>query len=284
MDVLGAHSYDTLVELEREDYHERELKRWLGSFSCGDQAYIWRLLGDVIALLHTKLDWHLLEVITSCWDLTLRCVTIGDLDLVPTLEEYDRFLSFSTPLSTVFTPPVWTRYRKRLVVEALTWHGSEVEGSMSFEFLHDRFHLSECLFGYRDDFLDLEEQLASYRRQAFLVAFFGTVLFPSPSGAISFSILPLVSVLPHSTSFIPALLSKTIRSLSLCTKAGRGRLGYCVHMLQLWFCSHLSVIARDQPMGFVSRNKVWATVSLDLPFSEDTDGWLRYLCSLSPTD
>ena len=38
MDVLGAHSYDTLVELEREEYHEKKLKRWWGTFSYGDQA------------------------------------------------------------------------------------------------------------------------------------------------------------------------------------------------------------------------------------------------------
>ena len=55
-------------------------------------------------------------------------------------------------------------------------------------------------------------------------------------------------------------------------------------MLQLWFYSHLSAIARDQLVGFVSRNRVWATVALDLPFSRDTKGWLRYLWSLSPTD
>ena len=42
-------------------------------------------------------------------------------------------------------------------MEALTWHGSRGGGSMSFKFLHDRFHLSECLVGYRDDFVDLEE-------------------------------------------------------------------------------------------------------------------------------
>ena len=114
--------------------------------------------------------------------------------------------------------------------------------------------------------------------------FFGAVLFPSSLGAISFAILPLVSALPHGTSFILALLSKTIRSLSLCQEAGRGRLCYCVHMLQLWFCSHLSAIARDQLVGFVSRNRVWATVALDLPFSRDTKGWLRNFCSLSPTD
>ena len=106
MDALGAHSYDTLVELERESYYKKQLRRQWSSFSCGDRAFIRRLLRDATALLHTTLDWHLLEVITSCWDTVLRCVTIGDVDLVPTLEKYDRFISLSTPLSTIFVPPM----------------------------------------------------------------------------------------------------------------------------------------------------------------------------------
>ena len=40
MEVLGAHSYNTLAELEREKYHRKNLKRWLGTFSCGDQALL----------------------------------------------------------------------------------------------------------------------------------------------------------------------------------------------------------------------------------------------------
>ena len=35
-----------------------------------------------------------LEVITFCWDPALRCITIGDVDLVSNLEEYD-FFTFS---------------------------------------------------------------------------------------------------------------------------------------------------------------------------------------------
>ena len=42
MDALSAHSYDTLVELERESYYEKKLRRWLSSFSCGDCAFIWQ--------------------------------------------------------------------------------------------------------------------------------------------------------------------------------------------------------------------------------------------------
>ena len=40
MDALGAYSYGTLVELEREFYYKKKLKRWLSSFSCGDRAFI----------------------------------------------------------------------------------------------------------------------------------------------------------------------------------------------------------------------------------------------------
>ena len=93
------------------------------------------------------------------------------------------------------------------------------------------------------------------------------VLFPSSLRVVSLAVLPLVSALPQHISFILALLSKTIWFLSLCGETGRGSLGCYVYMLQLWLCSHLSVIARDKFVGFVSRNGVQATVVLYLPFS-----------------
>ena len=123
---------------------------------------------------------------------------------------------------------------------------------------------------------------------SFLVAFFGALLFSSPSGVVNFAVLPLVKALPHGASFIPTLLFETIRSLSLCRETGRGRLGCCVHLLQLWFCSHLSVIAKDQPEGFAIKSRVRATVVLNLPFSGDIEGWPGYLCcsdlKIRPTD
>ena len=92
---------------------------------------------------------------------------------MPALGKYVHFLSLPTPLSTVFIPPVRSRYPKRLtnligfkrpIVEALTWYSSEIGGSMSFDFLNDRFHSLECPVGYQDDFVDLEEWWTSYRR------------------------------------------------------------------------------------------------------------------------
>ena len=107
---------------------------------------------------------------------------------------------------------------------------------------------------------------------------------PSQSGSINFVVLPLVSTLSYSTSFIPTLLFETIRSLSLCRETGSSRLGYCVLLLQLWFYSHLSVISKVQPTRFLRKNRVKITVALDLPFTGNTTTWLGYLFDLGPFD
>ena len=66
MDVLQLKTYDTVVELEQETFHKRELKKWWGSFSSKDRAYIQQFLGDTTLVFHTPLDWHLLKAIATC--------------------------------------------------------------------------------------------------------------------------------------------------------------------------------------------------------------------------
>ena len=57
-----------------------------------------------------------------------------------------------------------------------------------------------------------------------------------------------------------------------------------MHLLQLWLYSHLSVISRAQPAGFLRKNKVKITRAFDLPFTGDIIGWLRYLFGLRSTN
>ena len=149
----------------------------------------------------------------------LRCITIKDVDVVPTLEEYDRFLSLPTLVSQVYQPPTRPHFCKRLVellglktpvVDVLTQYGSDLGGSIPWDFLICQFGEVKCPATYRRDFMDLEEHWTFYRRLAFMVAFFGSVLFHSQSVSISFVVLPLVSTLPHSISFIPSPFSETI--------------------------------------------------------------------------
>ena len=157
MDVLGLKTYDTVVELDWETFHERELKSWWTSFSSKDWAYIKQFLKDATLLFHTSLDWHLLEAIVTCWDPALRCITIGDVDLVPTLEEYNHFLSLPTLVSWVYQPPTQSQFFKQLVellglkmpvVNVLTRYGSGLGGSIPFDFLLCWFGKVECLAAY----------------------------------------------------------------------------------------------------------------------------------------
>lgn len=73
---------------------KRELMRWWSSFSFKDQDFIKGFIRDATTLFHTSLDWSPLEAIAIRYDLSLRCVTIGDEDLLPTIEEYDRFFFY----------------------------------------------------------------------------------------------------------------------------------------------------------------------------------------------
>ena len=193
-------------------------------------------------LFRTSLDWHLLEAIVTCWDPALRCITIGSMHLVPTLEEYDRFLFLPTLVSRVYRPLTQSRFHQRLakllglkthIMDVLTRCGSSLGGSIPFNFFLRRLGKTKCPTAYHGDLVDLKEHWTFYRHQDFMVAFFDSVLFPSQSSSISFRVLPLVSTQPHTTSFIPFLLFKTIRSLSLCHEIGNGRLGCYVHLLQL---------------------------------------------------
>ena len=73
-----------------------------------------------------------------------------DMDLVPTLEEYDRILSLSTPMDQVYLPLVRPRYHKRLaellglkmvLVDIPTLYESGLEGSLPLDFLICQFSL-----------------------------------------------------------------------------------------------------------------------------------------------
>ena len=87
-----------------------------------------------------------------------------DIDIVPTLEEYDRFLSWPTIVNRVYRPPIRSLFRKWLaellglrmaIVDVLTWYCSRLGGSMPLDFLICRFGLDECSAAYGGDFMDL---------------------------------------------------------------------------------------------------------------------------------
>lgn len=68
---------------------------------------------------------------------------------------------------------------KTPVMDVLTQYGSGLGGSHPFDFLLCHFGEAKCPVAYQGDFVDFEEHWTIFRCQAFMVAFFSSVLFES---------------------------------------------------------------------------------------------------------
>ena len=108
-------SYDTLVVFEWQDFHKRELRKWWISFIAKDHAFFLRFIKDACSIFLTPFDWSFIKAIATFWYLSLCCVTIKDMDLIPTMDEYLQFLFLTTPLKHVYHPPSRAHYPKWLV-------------------------------------------------------------------------------------------------------------------------------------------------------------------------
>uniref|UniRef100_A0A2N9ECG0 DUF7745 domain-containing protein n=1 Tax=Fagus sylvatica TaxID=28930 RepID=A0A2N9ECG0_FAGSY len=116
-----------------------------------------------------RLLWNLFnsaeQALASFWDPVLRCVFIGGVDLVPTVEEYTTLLQFLSSPTRVYVPVQQYRanrklgnflglkyraMRPKIRKVGTTWQ----HASISFDFLTSRFSRSQCPQDYTDDFIN----------------------------------------------------------------------------------------------------------------------------------
>ena len=64
------------------------------------------VFGKFSSLMRLRVNHGLLEALTSFWDPTYCCFSIGEVDLVPTLEEYAELLQLGSPFSETPVIPI----------------------------------------------------------------------------------------------------------------------------------------------------------------------------------
>uniref|UniRef100_A0A2N9F0L4 DUF7745 domain-containing protein n=1 Tax=Fagus sylvatica TaxID=28930 RepID=A0A2N9F0L4_FAGSY len=84
--------FTSLVTLHHHDFKVERLHMWWDFFSLDEKVHIKDDIGRAISLLTMKVNWDLLQALASFWDPVLRCLSIGGMDLVPTIEEYTELL------------------------------------------------------------------------------------------------------------------------------------------------------------------------------------------------
>jgi hypothetical protein len=281
---------DSLVTFLFYDFRVERMRHWWTLLGEDDHADIVGIFGKFPSLMRLQVNRGLLEALASFWDPTHCCFSIGEVDLVPTLEEYAGLLQLDSPFSETPVIPIQgprsnrglEKYlgltsavlRPEIIRPEETWR----KANISLDLLTRYFSRSDFLVELARDFIAGKKGWKKFRINAFKIAFAGIFLFLTSAGRIDLGVIPMI--FSEGRSIVPAMLCETMRSLSYCRRQGEGVPMFCTQLLQLWFCSHLRHFYRLQTPYHFERHTVSQTVKIVLPFAGNSRDWALYLLDL----
>jgi hypothetical protein len=110
---------DSLVTLRFHDFRVERMRHWWTLLGEDDHADIVGVFGKFPSLMRLRVDRGLLEALASFWDPTHCCFSIGEVDLVPTLEEYAGLLQLDSPFSETPVIPIQSPRSNRVLEKYL---------------------------------------------------------------------------------------------------------------------------------------------------------------------
>ncbi|KAG8491802.1 hypothetical protein CXB51_015019 [Gossypium anomalum] len=137
------------------------------------------------------------------WNLAYSCFTFGEVDLVPTLEEY---------MTLLCCPRIQARIQQKGDGKCIPWAS-----------------LRDLILAHPD---------VKKRVDVLALSIYGLVIFPKAIGHIDEAVADLFDRLGKQNTLVPAILAETFKSLSACRRAGEGRFIGCAQLLLVWFHSH----------------------------------------------
>jgi hypothetical protein len=97
---------DSLVTLHFHDLRVERMRHWWTLLGEDDHADIVGFFGKFPPFMRLPVDRGSLEALASLWDPTHCCFSIGEVDLVPTMEEYAELLQLDRALSETPVIPI----------------------------------------------------------------------------------------------------------------------------------------------------------------------------------
>ncbi|GMY06233.1 hypothetical protein FCV25MIE_01472 [Fagus crenata] len=96
--------FTSMVTLHHHYFRVERLLIWWQFFGTEEQVRIKVDFGRTTSWLTMQANWDLIQALTSFWDPTLRCLSIGSVDLVPTIEEYTALLQVPSSPAQIYVP------------------------------------------------------------------------------------------------------------------------------------------------------------------------------------
>ncbi|MFQ6665870.1 hypothetical protein Gotur_032445, partial [Gossypium turneri] len=156
--------------------------------------------GDLPYLLDIKVDEHLFRALAQFWNSAYSCFTFGEVDMVPTVEEYTALLR----CPRIQVDKVYSR-----TANVLTF----------IKKLAKITRMSEQWILVHPDTKKKVDVLA--------LSIYGLVIFPKALGHIDEIVIDLFNQLDKRITPVPAILAETFRSLSAYRRVGEGRFIGC---------------------------------------------------------
>ncbi|KAG8500533.1 hypothetical protein CXB51_004496 [Gossypium anomalum] len=195
----------------------QELRDVWASWDEGTKQLFYQNYGDISYLLDARVDKHLFRGMVQFWNSAYKCFTFGEVDLVPTMEEYTALLR---------CPRVQVRKAYARVFNSQTFAKKLISISgMSEPWVTARIQQkgdSKCIPWENLRDLVLTHPDERKRVDIFALRTYGLVIFPKALRHVDEAVIDLFDRLEKGITPVPAILAETFRSLSTYRKTGRG--------------------------------------------------------------
>ncbi|KAK5842628.1 hypothetical protein PVK06_005005 [Gossypium arboreum] len=204
-------------------------------------------VSELSGYTHISVTQNNLQELKEIWDqwgnetkqffYAYSCFTFGEVDLVPTVEEYTallhcpRFQEDRIYSRAVNVPTFW---KKLMAITGISeqWITARIKEK------------GECKCISWDALKDLilTHPDEAKRVDVFALSLYGLMVFPRALGYVDEATTDLFHRLSKRVTSVPTILAETFRSLGACRKAGAGRFIGCAQLLLAWFYSHFRLI------------------------------------------
>ncbi|MBA0785791.1 hypothetical protein Gotri_026309, partial [Gossypium trilobum] len=210
----------------------QELKEIWAQWDDEVKQLFYRNYGDLPFLFDINVDEHLFRALAQFWNSACSCFTFGEVDMVPTVEEYTVLLlcpriQVDKVYSRAANVLTFTKKLTKITRMSEQWVTARIKQKGE----------NKCI-----PWKSLQDQILAHpdtkkKVDVFALSIYGLVIFPRALGHIDEAVTNLFDQLDRRVTPVPAILVETFRSLSACQRTGEGRfIGYA-QLLLVWFHS-----------------------------------------------
>ncbi|KAK5825419.1 hypothetical protein PVK06_020251 [Gossypium arboreum] len=189
--------------------------------------------GDLPYPLDIKVDKHLLRALTQFWNPTYSCFTFGNVDLVPTVEEYIALLrcpkiQADRAYSRTANVPNFVKKLMNIIGMSEQWVAARIKQKGG----------SKCIPWKSLQDLILAHLDVKKRVDVFTLSIYRLIVFLIVLGYVDKVVSDLFDRLDKSVTLVPVSLAKTFSFSNVCRRVGERKFIGCVQLLLAWFHSH----------------------------------------------